>query len=268
MKTKICLMIIAIILLGAASVQADTVWTSGHHEIIDGDVYGEIYIYNDVTLDILGGDVYKLETFDITVTNRDAGEITELFTHDESIVNIHGGQLSRLQATNNSVINLYAYDVIHTTTGGYWDAGQLTGKYLNDNSNFVFDLHYTAYPHITIIPEPVDAAIEIEPHTLNLASKGKWLTCHIWLPEDCNVGDIEPNSVLLQLENEPNAIDADWLWFDKEEQVVMAKFKRLEVESILEPGQVELTISGRLSDGTYFKGTDIIKVINKSRRKK
>jgi hypothetical protein len=147
--------IVIVVLLGlAGGVRADTVWLSGHHEIGDGDVYGEIYIYNDVTVDILGGDIYMLEAFNVTATDWYAGEMTELFGHNDSIVNIYGGQLSRLQAAENSVINLYAYDVIHTTTGGYWDAGQLTGKYLNDNSNFVFDLHYTAYPHVSIVPEP------------------------------------------------------------------------------------------------------------------
>lgn len=154
MKTKIVILIALIGLLEAYPIQADTVWLSGHHNIVDGDIYGEIYIYNDVTVDILGGEIYKLETYDVTVTDWCGGAITEVFTHEDSLVNIYGGQLSRLQAAENSVIQLYAYDVIHTTTGGYWDAGQLMGKYYNDNSDFLFDLHHTAYPHITVVPEP------------------------------------------------------------------------------------------------------------------
>jgi hypothetical protein len=154
MKTKIITILAATLLAGIYPAQADTVWFTGHHEILDGDAYGEIYIYNDVTVDILGGDIYKLEAFDFTLTDWYDGVMTELFTHNESIVNIYGGGLSRLQAAENSVINIYAYDVIHTTIGGYWDAGQLMGKYLNDHSGFVFDLHHTAYPHINIVPEP------------------------------------------------------------------------------------------------------------------
>jgi hypothetical protein len=153
MKTKIWPIIVALVVLGVSPVQATT-WTEGHYEIVDTNVYGEIYIYNDVTVDMFGGEVGKLETFDVTVTDWYAGGMTELFTNDDSIVNIYGGQLSRLQADENSVIKLYAYDVTHTTAGGYWDAGQLMGKYYNDNSNFAFDLHHTAYPHITIVPEP------------------------------------------------------------------------------------------------------------------
>jgi len=38
------------------NLQADTVWESGHHEIFDGNIYSEIWMYNDCTLDIFGGD--------------------------------------------------------------------------------------------------------------------------------------------------------------------------------------------------------------------
>ena len=121
----------------------------------------------------------------------------------------------------------------------------------------------------TVVPEPVvDAEIDIYPAILNLSSKGKWISCYIRLPEDYNVSDIEPNSVVL--ENEPNAIEAEWIWFeeDGEEEFAMAKFSRSEVQSILEVGEVELTVSGELADGTRFEGMDTIKVIDKGRKKK
>jgi hypothetical protein len=111
---------------------------------------------------------------------------------------------------------------------------------------------------IKIIPEPLSADIDIHPRTLNMASEGKWITCHIWLPEDYNVADIDPNSIVLEEEIEP-----DWLWFDEQDQVLMAKFARSELDSILETGQIELTIRGELTDGTPFKGTDAIRVIDK-----
>lgn len=122
----------------------------------------------------------------------------------------------------------------------------------------------------TVVPGPViEAAIEIRPKTLNLQSKGKWLTCHIWLPEDYNVADIEPNSV--RLENEPNDIYAEWIWFEEQEQLAMAKFDRSEVQEMLvewgELGDVELTVSGELVDGSIFEGTDTIRVIDKGKKK-
>jgi len=65
----------------------------------------------------------------------------------------------------------------------------------------------------------------------------------------------------------PGRVAADWVWFEDEEQVAMAKFRRSEVKEIVEPGVVELTVNGYLMDGSYFEGTDIIKVIDKGRRK-
>lgn len=133
------------------------------------------------------------------------------------------------------------------------------------------ELSDTYLTSFTVVPGPlIDADIEIEPKTLNLQSKGKWLTCHIWLPEDYNVADIEPNSV--RLENEPNDIYAEWIWFEEQEELAMAKFDRSEVQEMLvereELGDVELTVSGELVDGSIFEGTDTIRVVDKGGKKK
>ncbi len=111
---------------------------------------------------------------------------------------------------------------------------------------------------IAVISEPVPAEVRIAPRTINLASKNKWITCYIWLPEAYNVADIDPNSVVLEYEIEP-----ELLWLDEEEQVAIVRFSRSEVQEILEPGDVELTISGELSDWTRFEGTDTIRIIDK-----
>ena len=143
------------------------------------------------------------------------------------------------------------------------------GTYTLTTRTFYFptgDLKDTHITEFTVVPAPpIEAVLEIEPHTLNLQSKGKWLTCYIWLPDDYNVSDIEPNSILLQLENEPNAIEADWLWFEEGDEVAMAKFSRSEVQEMLSVGEVELTVTGQLIDGTIFEGTDTIRVIDKRR---
>ncbi len=93
---------------------------------------------------------------------------------------------------------------------------------------------------------------------LNVQSEGKWITWYIWLPEEYDVADIKPDSILLN-----GVIEAAWRWIDEEEQVLMAKFSRSEVQDIVEPGMVELTVSGKLTDGTKFEGSDTIIVIDK-----
>lgn len=156
MKTKFLIGAALVVLLGGYAVQADTVWTSGHHDIVDGELYGEIYIYNDVTVDIWGGDIYKLETYDVTVTDWYDGEMDLLYVHDDTFINIYGGSLGALGATENAWVELYAYDVIHHPTGGHFDRGWVEGKYLLNDLYFTFDLnHLDTFSHVNVVPEPL-----------------------------------------------------------------------------------------------------------------
>ncbi len=113
----------------------------------------------------------------------------------------------------------------------------------------------------------LSAEVDIDPDTLNLASKGRWITCYIWLPEDCNVADIDPNSVCLEDDTGGEPVWAEQVLLDEEDQVAIARFSRLEVQGILNVGDVELTISGELTDGTGFEAADTIRVIDKGGRK-
>jgi parallel beta-helix repeat protein len=105
----------------------------------------------------------------------------------------------------------------------------------------------------------ISAEARVLPQTINLASKGNWITCYIRLPIEFNVADIEPNSILLEDEIQPVQFSVD-----EQQQVATARFTREEVQTILEEGDIELTITGRLTDGTVFEGTDTIKVIDKA----
>jgi predicted outer membrane repeat protein len=106
---------------------------------------------------------------------------------------------------------------------------------------------------------PIQADIRIIPRTINLRNKGQWIAAFLRLPEDYNVTDIDPNSIFLK-----NEIEPQWFWCDEEEQVVMVRFSREDVQAILDTGDIDLTITGRLTDGAAFKATDTIKVIGKA----
>jgi len=145
---------ILVILAGAYPVRADTVWDSGYHEIFEDDVYGEIWMYNDATADMFGGDVFKLEAFDTTAFDMLGGQMTDLRVHDNGIANLHTGDLNRLGITENGLLNLYAYDVAHHATGGYYDRGWIEGKYIINDLYFKFDfVQPDTFSHINIIPE-------------------------------------------------------------------------------------------------------------------
>jgi len=109
-------------------------------------------------------------------------------------------------------------------------------------------------------PQAITATINIKPNTLNLKSKRKWIKAHIELPEGSNVGDVDVSTILLN-----NAIPA--MSSRVSENTLMVKFNRTELTahiyhvSGITYGNVTLTITGQLTDGTTFEGSDTIKVM-------
>ena len=105
-------------------------------------------------------------------------------------------------------------------------------------------------------PVPLEVlTVEIHPETLNLKSKGRWITCLIRLPAGYDAGDVDVDTVMLE------SVNADW--GNVEGNVLMVKFVRSEVAAILRPeGAVELTVTGEFKDGTTFEGSDTIRVIS------
>ncbi|UCE73498.1 MAG: SBBP repeat-containing protein [Methanomassiliicoccales archaeon] len=102
----------------------------------------------------------------------------------------------------------------------------------------------------------IRATIDIDPDTLNLKSKGRWITCYITLNEPYNVNDIEIDTILLE-----DTIPAEW--GDIQGDTLIVKFDRSDVEDMLSPGAYNLKVTGELTDGTLFGGfSDEIRVID------
>lgn len=84
---------------------------------------------------------------------------------------------------------------------------------------------------------------------------------------------IDTGSVML--ENVPAVTDPRYGFFRDQEledrdgnglPELMVKFDCAAVRALLEPGEVELTVTGRLTDGTPFIGSDTVRVIAPGRR--
>ena len=107
----------------------------------------------------------------------------------------------------------------------------------------------------------VGVTLRIDPNTLNLNSKGKWITAYIELPESYNVRDIDASTVklngLVSAELHPTEIgdyDGDNI------PDLMVKFDRTSIIGSLNIGEATLTITGEVN-GIPFEGSDIIRVI-------
>jgi hypothetical protein len=108
----------------------------------------------------------------------------------------------------------------------------------------------------------IPATLDINPDTLNLKSKGKWITAYIELPEGYNVNDIDISTVKLnnkiEAELHPTEIgdyDTDGI------PDLMVKFDRQELIATLSVGEATLTITGKVNE-TLFEGSDTIRVID------
>ena len=116
-----------------------------------------------------------------------------------------------------------------------------------------------AYEHTSVVP--IEAGIS--PGVINLKSKGKWITALLTFPEGYNVADVDTSTILLQGQFPLQEL----AWSDEVTREIMLRFDRVDVQTGLNPGNVEVTITGSFTGGTPFEGSAVIKVINKGGKK-
>jgi hypothetical protein len=142
--------------------------------------------------------------------------------------------------------------------------------FINDNHTFFAKRDGTKLPvnldddphgDIVLYSELLEATINIDPDTLELKSKGQWITCYIELPVGYDVADIDVDTVLLESLFEVQHSDI------QKDDVLMVKFDRQDVIiyiedilGIIPPDDVTLIVTGELTDGTPFEGSDTIRV--------
>jgi len=160
------------------------------------------------------------------------------------------------------------------------DTGWYTSAYhgvadLTTRTDGVFDTsivdmgyHY-AGPYDSNGDEPISATIDIDPNTINLKSKGKYITCYIELPTGYDVNDIDISMVILiwdgskvSAETSPTEVGD----YDSDSNAdLMVKFDRASVHDMLSGGSIELEVSGSLTGGPDFEGSDVVNVIDKGK---
>ena len=135
--------------------------------------------------------------------------------------------------------------------------------------DFIVGMYGVLAVYWNVAPLVISTTVGIYPQALNLRSKGRWITAYIELPEGYNVSDIDVSSVRLNETfsadlNAPTQIgdyDCDGV------PDLMVKFNRTELTSYLyndletRVDSVALTVSGELTDGTPFEGTDLVRTL-------
>lgn len=133
-------------------------------------------------------------------------------------------------------------------------------------------------------PAPLQATVDMVPHTVNLMSRGRHISCYVELPEGNSPADIDVGTVILN-----DAIPAELspvVFGDYDSDGIpdlMIKFSRSALIALLggvdgsslwlsarsagrssfnHGDELEVTLSGELTDGTAFVGTDTIKVVD------
>jgi hypothetical protein len=119
---------------------------------------------------------------------------------------------------------------------------------------------------------PVTVEIDIDPDTLNLKSKGKWITVYIEISGG-DPRDIDPDTVLLNDTLSPEN-DTKYGFVTNESSFIkdndgdgieerMFKFSRSAVQALVSPAEnVTLVVSFKMTDGSEHSGSDTIRVID------
>jgi parallel beta-helix repeat protein len=218
------------------------------------------------------------------VSNNDYGIL--LFSSNNTKV-YHNNFIDNTQQVLLSQSFNTAWDDGYPSGGNYWSdhvevdlysgehQDQLGGDGIVDIPYVIDGSNRDNYPLMSPWTPAITAAVDIDPDTLNLRSQRQWITCYIELPESYNLSDIDISTVMLN-----DTIPVSLLDVPAPEPVpteigdydsdgipdLMVKFNRTKViEFLLSKGimygNVTLTVTGELFDGTPFEGTDIVKVL-------
>lgn len=240
----------------------------------DPRIHGDIVVWED------GRDLATRD--DIYMKNLSTGIEEPVCTapDDQWELDVYGDRIVWHDDRNSDTTDcdIYGYDVVTgeefivcNAPGSQWEPA-IYGDIVvwpDRRSGGTRDLYMATYVGEEVIP----ATVDFDPDTLNLKSKGKYVTAYIELPESYDVANIDISTVKISTVSMEDGIPAELSPtqvgdYDNDGVAdLMVKFDRASVQAAVATtgGAVELTVSGELTDGSTFEGTDTIRVIDQGK---
>jgi len=203
--------------------------TSREVDVASGELSALLTVYNDD----IPGLLERLDTLAVTL----AEQVNTLHQNGFNLDGITGLDFFASTTEGASSIALDSNDYPHI---GYHDE-------LHDS------LKYATKANITSPSRSL--TLDIDPDTLNLKSKGRWVTAYL-SAENASVQDVNVSTILLQDALAPER-------WDYQDDVLMLKFNREDFKDTVQVGEsVQVRITGKWEDGTTFEAYDSIRVTN------
>jgi hypothetical protein len=233
-----------------------------YEEVSTGNYDEDEGLYYDIRYSVREGGIFKING---EVWGEDE-EVYEVSVRSETIYKVYRDDAGKPQFSGGPVTFFGKFK-------GYDFLFRLTGDSLLDLKNPAdyegrpaFEGTYT---ELTMtISQP--ATVYIEPETLNLKSKGRFITCYIELPLNYDVTDIDDstiklivNDVEISAESAPIAIGD---FNDNNILDLMVKFERQSVqEACISTGVTTMLVLFETNQESYFYGEGLVRVIDQGK---
>jgi len=189
---------------------------------------------------------------------------TEEGTYGLDITSVSGGEETTFKAadipTSPGARHVYAVDWGTLSAGG---EGVILK--IDNNGDGFFEQMAIADNELSSdeFALQTETVVDFDPDTLNLKSKGKFVTVYIELPEDIDASEIDLFSLALNELVSPLPKPIEIGDYDSDgTNDLMVKFNLQEIMEVLEPGEQIIDLTGRLWDGRPIAGFDFIRVIH------
>ncbi len=114
-------------------------------QILPGEEWNSVYVYNDDTVvDMLGGFVEGLGSYDASTVNVTGGSINGLNAHELSTANVSGGSHGTLEAWDSATVKVFPGATLFRLNGSGYGTGYMTGgttEYVGAGDSSVINLY-------------------------------------------------------------------------------------------------------------------------------